>query len=140
MKDAKEYTDFEISKDPEEWKYVTRLLSSPIIAPRPSTTERLPSGWKPPTCHPHDYQYFVERTRNHMIPVYLICLNRGERKITVVRKIQGDIWCLHKELKHFIKNETTKSPGVKINELSGEIKFRGDYVMLIKKWLEDKGF
>lgn len=42
-----DYTDYEITKDPNEWKYVQRLLGYKII-PKPATgDDKLPSGYKP---------------------------------------------------------------------------------------------
>lgn len=37
--------------------------------------------------------YFVARTKNHMVPVYLRLEEvRGIRKVTIIRHIEGDIW------------------------------------------------
>jgi len=44
-----DYTDYEITKDPNEWKYVERVLRYKII-PKPPTGDictKLPSGYKP---------------------------------------------------------------------------------------------
>lgn len=38
------------------------------------------------------HPYYVERNRNHMYPLYLKIQNRGEKKTTKLKRIQGDIW------------------------------------------------
>lgn len=41
-----DYTDYDITKDPNEWKYVERVLAYKII-PKPATGDiKLPSGYK----------------------------------------------------------------------------------------------
>lgn len=42
------YTDVEISRSAEEWKFVERLLPKTFI-PEPAPKSDYPSGWKPPT-------------------------------------------------------------------------------------------
>lgn len=74
-----------------------------------------------------------------MQPVYLLNSFRGMRKVTLIRKIQGDIWLLESELTQYLKESTGKAIGVRVNELVGMIQFRGDYVSLVKKWLHSKG-
>ena len=46
--------------------------------------------------------FFVGRTKNHMVPVYLdLEAIRGQRKITMIKHIEGDIW-VSSSLKRFI--------------------------------------
>lgn len=138
--DPSKYTDYEVSKDPKEWEYVERLLK-PKTIPKPCMDKKeYPSGWKPPVCKPHDYPYYIERTKNYMQPVYLMIGHRGLRKITEVRRIHGDIWALQDELTNYIRENVKKQIGVRTNELAGEIRFRGDYVNLVKRWMDEKGF
>lgn len=42
-----DYTDYEITKDPDEWKYVERLLPYKTVPKPPTEDVELPSGWKP---------------------------------------------------------------------------------------------
>ncbi|KAI4487131.1 hypothetical protein M0802_012005 [Mischocyttarus mexicanus] len=139
-KDPSHYTDYEISADPVEWSYVKRLMRYKVIPKPKSTDENLPSGWKPPTAKPNDYPYFIRRSKNHMLPVYLNRYFRGTRRVTVIRRIEGDIWKLEEELKQLIKETKKRTTGSRINEMSGDIRFRGDFVSLVKQWLLDKGF
>lgn len=139
-KDPSHYTDYDISKDLVEWSYVQRLVRPKIIPEPPCTDKILPSGWKPITAKVKDYPYFVQRTKNYMLPVFLKITFRGMRRITCIRKIQGDIWKFEEELKKYIEEKTTNKIGTRINELIGEVKIRGDYVSHVKRWLESKGF
>ncbi|KOC62315.1 putative 39S ribosomal protein L49, mitochondrial [Habropoda laboriosa] len=138
--DPSKYTNYEVTRDPKEWKYVERLLKSKVIPEISLENKEYPSGWKPPIAKPKDHPYYVQRTRNYMQPVYLHIFHRGMRRTTVIRKIHGDIWALESDLKKYIEKCEKKPIGVRVNELIGEIKFRGDYVNLIKKWLNEKGF
>ncbi|XP_076169061.1 mitochondrial ribosomal protein L49 [Ptiloglossa arizonensis] len=137
--DSLQYTDYEITKDPQEWEYVERLLKLKVVPIPPLENKKFPSGWIAPTSKPKDHPYYVQRTKNYMQPVYLLNSFRGMRKVTLIRKIQGDIWLLESELTQYLKESTGKAIGVRVNELVGMIQFRGDYVSLVKKWLHSKG-
>ena len=62
-------------QDPEEWKYVERLLdqSRPKTIPVPEVEpgKVLPSGFTMPTAKRGDSPYFVKRNPNWMLPVYV---------------------------------------------------------------------
>lgn len=78
-----------------------------------------------------------------MQPVYLRISQRGIRHLTLVRKIQGDIWQMERDLRQFIEPRLKiRYPVIatKINEMSGQITIRGDHVALVKKWMDIKGF
>lgn len=138
-KDAK-YADYEVTKDQKEWEFVMRALGSGVV-PQPPTEEKVyPSGWKPQSKKALELPYFVERTPNHMLPVYVTPTYRGMRRITKIKGIQGDIWLLEKQLKEHIQNFTDIPIGSQINESVGTIQFRGDYVILVRGWLLEQGF
>ncbi|XP_078047246.1 mitochondrial ribosomal protein L49 [Augochlora pura] len=134
------YTDYEVTKDPKEWEYVERLLGNKIVPMPPLEKKEYASGWTPPTAKPTDYPYYIPRTKSFLQPVYLEITMRGQRRITTLKKIKGDIWALEAELKTYIQRRTRRNVGVRINELASVIKFRGDYVNLIKRWMDSKGF
>lgn len=92
------------------------------------------------TATPKDNPYFVERTKNYMQPVYLHKSHRQTRKITKIRKIQGDIWKLEQDLKEYVENAMNRKIGSQIFEFAGVIIFKGDYVSCVKKWMDMKGF
>lgn len=75
-----------------------------------------------------------------MQPVYLEISQRGLRRLTLVRKIHGDIWALESELKQYLQEKACRPIGIRTNELLGQIVFRGDYVDIVKEWMDEKGF
>lgn len=123
-------------KNPPEWKYVERILRKPLV-PVPEPKSEYPSGWQPQTNI--DHPYYVARTKNHMIPVYMVTYYRGMRRITRLRKIQGDIWLLERELRECIEKRIGKKIASRVNELSGQILFKGDCLTIIQEFLMKKG-
>ncbi|KAH0954321.1 hypothetical protein HN011_005515 [Eciton burchellii] len=134
------YTDYEITSDPNEWKYVERTFRYKVIPKPPMGNIELPSGFKPVQASPRDNPYFIERTKNYMQSVHLLLCNKGVRKITRINKIQGDIWMLEHDIKEFIEKNVGEKLATQINEYAGTIKIRGDYVNRIKEWMDMKGF
>lgn len=139
IQNAQIKTKYEISRSPEEWKYVERILP-PLTVPKLVPREEFHSEFKPPSDSSENHPYFISRTKNHMIPVYLHLRQRGIRKFTFVRKIQGDIWLLGEEIEKFIQPMSKKPIRMQINEFTGNIIINGDYVNAIKYWLQAKGF
>lgn len=107
---------------------------------KPTVKAEYPSGWTPPNPALYkDLPYFVGRTRNFMVPVYLEITYRGQRRVTKVRQIEGDIWKLEDELKKLIEKRVQRRIHSRINEMTRQIVFKGDYVTLIQKHLLRKG-
>lgn len=75
-----------------------------------------------------------------MVPVYLSITYRGTRRVTELQKIEGDIWALAEELRDFLEDYTDRKMAIRVQEFSGQIWIKGDYVNLIKDYLVDKGF
>lgn len=132
-------TKYEITKDPEEWKYVENVLP-PLTVPEPKPKAAYPSGWQPPANDLTERPYCVERTKNHMIPVYMKTTYRNTRKLTYVKKIKGDIWLLHSEIKDFLQKESIKPIRSQVNEFANYLCFHGDHVNAIKYYLTQKGY
>lgn len=135
---ATEHPQVEIVRNPAEWKHVEAILA-PALVPKPLVREEYPSGWRPQTPEASTLQYFVPRTKNHMIPVYLCTYFRGQRRLTKLRRIQGDIWLLEQELHKTIEKRIGKEIVTRVNEMTGQIWFKGDYVNIIKDFLMAKG-
>lgn len=74
-----------------------------------------------------------------MVPAYLEITFRGHRYVTVLKKIKGDIWLLEKELREYIERRVGKKIGSRVNELSGQIRYKGDYVTIVQDFLKAKG-
>lgn len=128
-----------MTNDPNDWKYVERLLP-PETVPQPIVKDYYPSGWKPQANNLKDRPYFIPRTKNHMMPVYLEILDRGRKRLTNIRKIQGDIWQLEEELRNFLQKDSLKPIRTQVNEMNGYICIHGDHVNAIKYYLLNKGY
>ncbi|XP_018330204.1 probable 39S ribosomal protein L49, mitochondrial [Agrilus planipennis] len=128
---------YSVSKSPEEWKYVERLLP-PLTVPEPVPKETYLSEWRPQLNECLKEKYFIQRTKNHMIPVYLKIGQHGIRKVTIIKNIKGDIWALEQELRDFLQKETPKPLRSQVNEFAAYIRIYGDYVNAIKYWLTEK--
>lgn len=131
-------TKYEISRDPEEWKHVENVLP-PTLIPEPKKKATYASGWQAPSENLFDKPYYVERTKNHMIPVYLERTHRNMRRLTFVKRIKGDIWLLEEELREFLQKENRGLIRSQVNEFAGYICFHGDHVNAIKYYLLKKG-
>lgn len=74
-----------------------------------------------------------------MLPVYLQRAFRGQRRITVIRRVEGDIWLLEAELRYLIEKQLNRPIITRVNEMTGQIAFKGDHVAVVEKFLLDKG-
>lgn len=123
----------------EEYKFVERLIPPSRVPAPPKHTGPTPSGWTPPADSPPPLPYMIRRSRMHNIPVYTDLTN-GNRKTTLVRKVEGDIWALEKDVKHFLKEVTGKELPTQVNEVTMTLKVKGHFDEELKKWLASKGF
>ncbi|KAL9887139.1 mitochondrial ribosomal protein L49 isoform 1-T2 [Glossina fuscipes fuscipes] len=137
------YPEVEIVKNPPEWKYVERLLPKEVI-PKPLQKAEYHSGWKPPTVDLRNidqFKYYVARTKNYMLPVYLKQTFRGQRRVTVIRRIQGNLWELEREIRELVeKARNGRVCATRVNEMSGQVQIHGDYVDIIREYLKSKGY
>ncbi|XP_006911180.1 39S ribosomal protein L49, mitochondrial-like [Pteropus alecto] len=124
----------------DEYKFVERLLP-PTSIPKPPKHEHYPtpSGWQPPRGTPPDLPYFVRRSRMHNIPVYKD-ITHGNRQMTVIRKVEGDIWALQKDVEDFLSPLLGKAPITQVNEVTGTLRVKGYFDQQLKAWLLEKGF
>ncbi|ELW65104.1 39S ribosomal protein L49, mitochondrial [Tupaia chinensis] len=133
-----DYPNFVESVD--EYKFVERLLP-PTSIPKPSKHEHYPtpSGWQPPRDPPPKLSYFVRRSRMHNIPVYKD-ITHGNRQMTVIRKVEGDIWALQKDVEEFLSPLLGKTPITQVNEVTRTLRVKGYFDQQLKAWLLEKGF
>jgi len=140
FKGIEQHPEVEVIWNPPEWKYVEYLLGKKTV-PIPKVKQEYPSGWTPPDPAKYkNFPYFIERTRNYMLPVYLNTKFRGLRRITKITGIEGDIWKLEADLHQLIEKRAKKKIYSRINEMNRQIVFRGDFVTLVKKHLIAQGF
>ncbi|XP_055544312.1 probable 39S ribosomal protein L49, mitochondrial [Wyeomyia smithii] len=135
--DINQFPQVEVVRNAPEWKYVERIIA-PRVVPIPAAKQEYPSGWKPPSPKA-DLKYFVARTKNYMLPVYLRRTFRGQRIVTAVRRIDGDIWQLEAELRYLIEKKLDKPIVTRVNEMNGQIELKGDFVTIVEQFLLDKG-
>ncbi|XP_055487025.1 39S ribosomal protein L49, mitochondrial-like [Leucoraja erinacea] len=124
----------------EEFKFVERLIP-PASVPVPPKHDRYPtpSGWCPPRDPPPDLPYIIRRSRMHNLPVYTD-ITHGNRKMTVIRKIEGDIWMLEKDVRDFLTQTWGKTPMTQVNEVTRILRVKGYFDKELKAWLLEKGF
>ncbi|XP_076312346.1 mitochondrial ribosomal protein L49 isoform X2 [Tachypleus tridentatus] len=133
------YTEVEEVKD--RWNYVERLFPLPVIPKFPQQKEiPSPSGWIPPAESAPDLPYFISRTKNHMLPVYLKKEIRGPRFLTTVKLAEGNLWALEKDLKEHLEKKYETEIISQVHEVVGYVRIKGDFVEDVKKWLYEKGF
>lgn len=75
----------------------------------------------------------------HNIPVYSD-LTHGCRKITLIRKVEGDIWALERHVKQYLKELTGKELPTQVNEVTMTLKVKGHFHEELKEWLMSEGF
>ncbi|KAM7411100.1 hypothetical protein PAMA_021195 [Pampus argenteus] len=128
-----------IIESTEEYKFVERLIPPTRIPAPPKHAGAAPSGWTPPADSPPALPYMIRRSRMHNIPVYTD-LTKGSLKTTLVRKVEGDIWALEKDVKQYLKEVTGKELPTQVNEVTMILKVKGHFEKELKDWLISKGF
>lgn len=131
--------EYEVFKNPPEWEYVQRLMPFETI-PKVKPKENYPSGWVPPKEDAVNHPYFIPRTKNGELPIYLGITFRGMRHITKIKKIEGDLWVMNDEIKQYLKNIHSKSFVTRVHDFAKFIEIKGDHVNVLKEWALSKGF
>uniref|UniRef100_G3PIC9 Large ribosomal subunit protein mL49 n=1 Tax=Gasterosteus aculeatus TaxID=69293 RepID=G3PIC9_GASAC len=88
---------------------------------------------------PPPLAYTVRRSRMHNIPVYSDTTH-GSRRTTLVRKVEGDIWALERDVKQHLKEVMGTEPPTQVNEVTMTLKVKGHVDSELKEWLASKGF
>ncbi|XP_077368077.1 large ribosomal subunit protein mL49 [Festucalex cinctus] len=123
----------------EEYHFVERLIPPSRVPSPPKHSGPTPSGWVPPAETPPSLPYMIRRSRMHNIPVYTD-LTHGNRKMTLVRKVEGDIWALENDVKRYLKDVTGDELPTQVNEVTMTLKVKGHFEKELKEWLASKGF
>lgn len=127
------------SESTEEYKFVERLVPPSRVPAPPPRAGPSPSGWTPPADAPPPLPYTVRRSRMHNIPVYTDTTH-GSRRTTLVRKVEGDIWALERDVKQHLKEVMGTEPPTQVNEVTMTLKVKGHVDSELKEWLVSKGF
>uniref|UniRef100_A0A3B3Z3D3 Large ribosomal subunit protein mL49 n=1 Tax=Poecilia mexicana TaxID=48701 RepID=A0A3B3Z3D3_9TELE len=128
-----------ITESTDEYKFVERLIPPTRIPDPPKHVGVAPSGWIPPAESPPPLPYMIRRSRMHNIPVYSD-LTHGNRRLTLVRKVEGDIWALEKDVREYLRQVTGKELPTQVNEVTMTLKVKGHFEQELKDWLASKGF
>ncbi|KAK9968331.1 hypothetical protein ABG768_002662 [Culter alburnus] len=128
-----------IIESTEEFRFVERLIPPSRIPTPPRHDGPAPSGWIPPPDTPPSLPYMIRRSRMHNVPVYSD-IKHGNQHSTLLRKVEGDIWALDKDVKEFLLGLTGKEPPTQVNEITGTIRIKGQFDKELKDWLLKKGF
>ncbi|MEE6523582.1 hypothetical protein FKM82_022567 [Ascaphus truei] len=128
-----------IIESTDEYHFVERLIPSTRVPDPLKHDGTSPSGWSAPKDPMPDLPYTIRRSRMHNVPVYTD-ITHGNRHMTVIRKIEGDIWALDAEVQGFLTQLMGKSPPTQVNEISRTIRVKGYYDKELRAWLAEKGF
>lgn len=128
-----------IQETTDEYKFVERLIPPSQVPTPPRHDGPAPSGWVAPSDVPPPLPYMIRRSRMHNIPVYTD-VSHGNRKTTLVRKVEGDIWALDGDIKQYLKEVTGFERVTQVNEVTMSIRIKGHFDKEIKEWLIGKGF
>lgn len=108
--------------------------------------EKYPSGFEKPKISAEEslekYGYFVGRTSNFMLPVYVEVLARDNREElrTKVRKVEGNLFQLRQDLDQHLFDLYQRQFIAQVSEIQHQILFLGDFEEEIKEFLLNKGF
>ncbi|KAM6325940.1 LOW QUALITY PROTEIN: large ribosomal subunit protein mL49 [Alca torda] len=141
----------QLEESTADYAFVERLLPPTRIPdPPPHPAYPTPSGWSPPKAPgggcscclpppgppPPALPYFVRRSRLHNLPVYPH-LVKGDRRLTELRHVEGDIWALERELRAFLGVPDLE---VQVNEVTGSLRLKGRWERELRDWLLQRGF
>jgi Mitochondrial large subunit ribosomal protein (Img2) len=108
------------TQPPVPLTYKLQTLPTPYNANTPlGNTESLP--------------FQVQRTHTGNLPVYTEFKNNRNQKLTIIRKITGDVDKFRNELTKVVSNYETK-------EKLGRVEVKGLHTEVIKQWLLRLGF
>nr|CDS26366.1 poly(ADP ribose) glycohydrolase [Hymenolepis microstoma] len=140
-------SNFVVSK--EEFKYVEMLKPQAFVPSSPQGVEITPSGWIPPRPELSSRKpYTIVRSKNHMLPVYVITKKKkraeqthGNRTLTVIKKVGGDLSALAAELEVLLKPKCEAGHFLcQVDEATQKIVIDGIFVDEVAKYLLDNGF
>lgn len=98
--------------------------------------QKSPSGWVPPATEKPNLPFFIKRSKYNNLPVYTDYKNAGSRKITIIRKIKGDLKALDDCLKYHLGDDIITS----VNELTSQVKIKGIYKDEVVTILKQLGY
>ncbi|XP_030331296.1 39S ribosomal protein L49, mitochondrial [Strigops habroptila] len=129
-----------VEESTADFAFVERLLPPTRVPdPPPHPSYPTPSGWSPPAGPPPALPYFVRRSRHHNLPVYERLVS-GNRRLTELRHVEGDLWALEREVRELLRALGAPQPEVRVNEVTGELRLKGHWGAELRRWLLQRGF
>ena len=134
-----------MSSNPEEWKFVERLIP-PALIPAITPKESFPSGFQLPKISPEEaiekYEYFVGRPTSQMLPIYLKIMSNdhSESITTKLSKCEGNLYKLREDIDNFLENRYKRTFIAQVSELQQCLLYRGEFEEEFKEFLLSKGF
>ncbi|KAJ1887070.1 mitochondrial 54S ribosomal protein img2 [Coemansia sp. S100] len=81
------------------------------------------------------YPYFIHRTRFQSLPVYTDVKNGKTRKLTIVRRIEGDLEALRSDMSKALSDSS-----IQIKKASQQLVIKGERSDEVRAWLTRSGF
>lgn len=81
--------------------------------------------------------YFVKRTKNSSLPVYTDFRNGGTRKLTIIRRIDGDVKSFMQDLQQALY---LSAEDISLNRTNNNVIIKGIKLKQVMDWLESRGF
>ncbi|KAK4210871.1 mitochondrial large subunit ribosomal protein-domain-containing protein [Rhypophila decipiens] len=96
--------------------------------PEPAQAEPLPRGPPP---------FVISRTASLNLPIYLESKRGGNKKLTLIRKLEGDRTVLAQWLAEDLGLDRKK---VRVKAPTNHVEVEGQYVDEVRQWFEARGF
>ncbi|BGP13069.1 hypothetical protein JCM10213_000927 [Rhodosporidiobolus nylandii] len=109
--------------------------ASPVASTSSATPEAPVAAQDGQAAEP-ELAYYVPRSRFGELPVYSDIRNAGTKVLTIIRKAEGDVEALRRDLSSFL----TPAAQTYIKPQGRQIVVKGDWVRETKEWLAAKGF
>ena len=85
--------------------------------------------------------YFVSRTASNELPVYSDFKRGGNLKLTLVRKVSGEVGVLRDALREVLKASVgLDKDRVVVNERTRQVVIKGEYKPLVLRFLRERRF
>ncbi|KAJ2063739.1 mitochondrial 54S ribosomal protein img2 [Coemansia sp. S146] len=81
------------------------------------------------------YPYFVHRTRFQSLPVYTDIKNGKTRRLTIVRRVEGDLEALRADMSKALSDSS-----IQIKKASQQLVIKGERSDEVRAWLTRSGF
>ncbi|BEJ18033.1 hypothetical protein CspHIS471_0703100 [Cutaneotrichosporon sp. HIS471] len=118
--------------------------STRIFARAYSVQAASPVAAAPTTPRPRTLGYLVARSEQGNLPVYTEYRNGRSNRLTIVRKITGDVGALRNDIAQYLADghiDPLKAPPkVYVRPTSGHVEIKGHWAEEIKEWLAMRGF